>query len=150
ASCKTYADAAELAHTLGLGINAGHDLDLNNLPLFRRLPHLQEVSSATRSSATRCMSAWKARYRAISIRLVDHEMIFTARARKHEVCVSWWSIGAALAMMFVLTADASAQRRVTFRAEDGATLSGAYYESSRRPAPGIVLLHMLTRSHADW
>jgi pyridoxine 5-phosphate synthase len=44
ASLKTYADAAELAHTLGLGINAGHDLDLKNLPLFRRLPHLQEVS----------------------------------------------------------------------------------------------------------
>ncbi len=44
ASLKTYSDAAELAHTLGLGINAGHDLDLKNLPLFRRLPHLQEVS----------------------------------------------------------------------------------------------------------
>ena len=42
------------------------------------------------------------------------------------------------------------QRRVTFRAEDGATLTGAYYEPSRRPAPGIVLLHMLRRSHADW
>ncbi len=41
-------------------------------------------------------------------------------------------------------------RRVTFRAEDGATLTGAYYEPSRRPAPGIVLLHMLRRSHADW
>jgi len=44
ARLKTYSDAAELAHTLGLGINAGHDLDLKNLPLFRRLPHLQEVS----------------------------------------------------------------------------------------------------------
>lgn len=44
ASFKTYADAAERAHSLGLGINAGHDLDLKNLPLFRRLPHLQEVS----------------------------------------------------------------------------------------------------------
>lgn len=44
ASFSTYAAAAELAHTLGLGINAGHDLDLKNLPLFRTLPHLQEVS----------------------------------------------------------------------------------------------------------
>lgn len=44
ASVKTYAVAAELAHTMGLGINAGHDLDLKNLLLFRRLPHLQEVS----------------------------------------------------------------------------------------------------------
>jgi len=39
-----YAHAAELAHSLGLGVNAGHDLDLDNLVLFRRLPHLDEVS----------------------------------------------------------------------------------------------------------
>ena len=43
-SFKTYAEAAELAHSLGLGINAGHDLDLKNLRLFRRLPYLEEVS----------------------------------------------------------------------------------------------------------
>src|SRR5688572_11224436 len=57
---------------------------------------------------------------------------------------------AVLAMLLCSTADAAAQRRVTFRAEDGAMLTGAYYEPSRRPAPGIVLLHMLRRSHADW
>jgi pyridoxine 5-phosphate synthase len=39
-----YAEAAELAHSLGLGVNAGHDLNLDNLVLFRRLPHLDEVS----------------------------------------------------------------------------------------------------------
>jgi pyridoxine 5-phosphate synthase len=44
ASYQVYADAAALAHTLGLGVNAGHDLDLKNLQLFRRLPHLEEVS----------------------------------------------------------------------------------------------------------
>lgn len=44
ASFNVYADAAQLAHSLGLGVNAGHDLDLQNLPLFRRLPHLKEVS----------------------------------------------------------------------------------------------------------
>ena len=44
ASFETYAKAAELAHSLGLGVNAGHDLDLKNLTLFRRLPHLAEVS----------------------------------------------------------------------------------------------------------
>jgi pyridoxine 5-phosphate synthase len=43
-SFRRYADAAELAHSLGLGINAGHDLDLDNLVLFRTLPHLDEVS----------------------------------------------------------------------------------------------------------
>jgi len=36
--------AAERAHALGLGINAGHDLDLQNLTLYRTLPHLDEVS----------------------------------------------------------------------------------------------------------
>lgn len=39
-----YRMAAGTAHTLGLGVNAGHDLDLENLPLFRTLPHLDEVS----------------------------------------------------------------------------------------------------------
>jgi len=43
-SFAVYARAAELAHSLGLGVNAGHDLDLDNLVLFRRLPHLDEVS----------------------------------------------------------------------------------------------------------
>ncbi len=43
-SLATYSTAAELAHSLGLGVNAGHDLDLDNLTLFRRLPHLAEVS----------------------------------------------------------------------------------------------------------
>lgn len=44
ASFERFAAAAELAHSLGLGVNAGHDLDLDNLRLFRRLPHLDEVS----------------------------------------------------------------------------------------------------------
>ena len=43
-SFSRYGAAAELAHALGLGVNAGHDLDLNNLALFRTLPYLQEVS----------------------------------------------------------------------------------------------------------
>jgi pyridoxine 5-phosphate synthase len=44
ASFTRYADAASLAHSLGLGVNAGHDLDLENLTLFRSLPYLDEVS----------------------------------------------------------------------------------------------------------
>lgn len=43
-SFAIYSRAAELAHALGLGVNAGHDLDLDNLSTFRRLPHLDEVS----------------------------------------------------------------------------------------------------------
>ena len=37
--------AAEAAREVGLGLNAGHDLNLENLPKLRRaLPWLQEVS----------------------------------------------------------------------------------------------------------
>ena len=36
--------AAERAHALGLGVNAGHDLDLGNLVRYRDLPYLDEVS----------------------------------------------------------------------------------------------------------
>jgi pyridoxine 5-phosphate synthase len=41
---QVYVEAARLAHDCGLGVNAGHDLDLRNLVTFRTLPHLDEVS----------------------------------------------------------------------------------------------------------
>jgi pyridoxine 5-phosphate synthase len=44
ASFAEFAEAADAAHALGLAVNAGHDLDLDNLVMFRRLPHLAEVS----------------------------------------------------------------------------------------------------------
>lgn len=43
-SFNTYVAAADLAHRHDLGVNAGHDLDLHNLTLFRTLPYLDEVS----------------------------------------------------------------------------------------------------------
>jgi pyridoxine 5-phosphate synthase len=43
-SFEQYATVARHAHARRLGINAGHDLDLDNLPLFATLPHLAEVS----------------------------------------------------------------------------------------------------------
>ena len=44
ASFERYEIAARRAHHLGLGVNAGHDLDLRNLTMFRALPSLDEVS----------------------------------------------------------------------------------------------------------
>ena len=42
---KIFSEAAALAHKLNLGINAGHDLNLQNLKYFKQnLPHLLEVS----------------------------------------------------------------------------------------------------------
>lgn len=42
---KPYTEAAVLAHELGLGINAGHDLNLDNIEFFKNnIPNLAEVS----------------------------------------------------------------------------------------------------------
>lgn len=42
---KSFRDAAILAHDLGLGINAGHDLNLENISFFKQnVPYLDEVS----------------------------------------------------------------------------------------------------------
>ncbi len=42
---ERHARCAELAHNLGLGVNAGHDLDLNNLRFYKQnMPYLSEVS----------------------------------------------------------------------------------------------------------
>ena len=42
---EEYIPAAKLAHEIGLGINAGHDLNLHNLKYFKQhVPNLDEVS----------------------------------------------------------------------------------------------------------
>lgn len=43
-SLRRYRAAAERASNNGLGVNAGHDLDLANLPTFLTVPHVDEVS----------------------------------------------------------------------------------------------------------
>ncbi|MEE2771888.1 MAG: pyridoxine 5'-phosphate synthase [Bacteroidota bacterium] len=44
-SAKAYAECAGLAQELGLEINAGHDLSLDNIEYFKKaVPHLAEVS----------------------------------------------------------------------------------------------------------
>ena len=45
AAVKPYAECAKLAHELGIGVNAGHDLSLKNIQFFKEnVPHLLEVS----------------------------------------------------------------------------------------------------------
>lgn len=41
---QRYHDAAQLAQQLGLGVNGGHDLNLENLPKFVQIPGILEVS----------------------------------------------------------------------------------------------------------
>lgn len=60
-----------------------------------------------------------------------------------------FSVGCA-AILLVSSLNAASGRRVTFRAEDGGTLTGVYYEASQRPAPAVLLLHMQGRSPLDW
>ncbi|MEM6452466.1 MAG: pyridoxine 5'-phosphate synthase [Cyanobacteria bacterium P01_D01_bin.105] len=43
-SFELYRKAAEFAQSVGLGVNGGHDLNLDNLPLFKKIPNLLEVS----------------------------------------------------------------------------------------------------------
>lgn len=45
AAIAPYVEASKVAHSVGLGVNAGHDLNLQNLEYFRlQMPHLKEVS----------------------------------------------------------------------------------------------------------
>lgn len=44
----------------------------------------------------------------------------------------------------------AAGRPVGITARDGTSLTGLLYEASNRPAPGIVLVHMLGRSKDEW
>jgi dienelactone hydrolase len=50
----------------------------------------------------------------------------------------------------MLVPAVSAAQRVVFRTEDGVTLSGTWHEPSVRPAPAVILIHMLHRSRRDW
>lgn len=44
-AARPYGECAKLAHELGLGINAGHDLSLDNMGFFKeKVPYLDEVS----------------------------------------------------------------------------------------------------------
>ncbi|HSL24288.1 MAG TPA: alpha/beta fold hydrolase [Vicinamibacterales bacterium] len=60
------------------------------------------------------------------------------------------ALPAALVLVFALPAAAQRTHRVSFRAADGALISATFFEPSRRPAPAVILLHMLTRNRRDW
>ena len=58
-----------------------------------------------------------------------------------------------IAVIALLSVGASAEaagRPVVFQSLDGTTLAGEFYESSNRPSPGVVLVHMLSRNKSDW
>jgi alpha-beta hydrolase superfamily lysophospholipase len=59
------------------------------------------------------------------------------------------ALAALLAVAMATAADASG-RAVTFPSLDGTVLAGEFFEASSRPAPGVVLVHMLSRTKSDW
>ncbi|MDO8793368.1 MAG: pyridoxine 5'-phosphate synthase [Vicinamibacterales bacterium] len=124
-----YVAAANLAFDLGVGVNAGHDLDLRNLTMFRQLPHLDEVS-------------------------IGHALISRALFVGLGPVVKEYLAALALVVVLVVGLFASPAeaggRGVTLTSLDGTALAGELYEASSRPAPGVVLIHMLTRNKSDW
>lgn len=56
----------------------------------------------------------------------------------------------ALAALAAALLTAAASQRVNFRTDDGVTLAGTWYEPSVRPAPAVILVHMLQKSRRDW
>jgi dienelactone hydrolase len=62
-------------------------------------------------------------------------------------------LAAALVLAFTLPVSpalAAEPRAVTFAARDGAQISGVLHVPDRTPAPAVVLLNMLGRTHRDW
>ena len=126
-SFAKYSRAAGLAFELGVGVNAGHDLDLKNLTLFRTLPHLDEVS-------------------------IGHALISRAIfVGLGKVVKEYLAVLGAILLAVVLSSPVEAAgSRVTFSSLDGTTLAGEYFEAGNRPSPGVVLVHMLSRNKGDW
>ena len=145
-----YVAAASLALDLGVGVNAGHDLDLRNLTVFRELPHLDEVSIG---------HALISRAIFVGLGRVGERVSGGARrtskclTRKHDTehgrvapCRPAQRLLLVVAALMVASAAEAGGRGVTLPSLDGTPLAGELYEASSRPAPGVVLVHMLTRN----
>jgi dienelactone hydrolase len=57
---------------------------------------------------------------------------------------------AGVLVLGALPAFAVDTQQVTFAARDGVQITGSLYLPDRRPAPAVVLLPMLGRTHRDW
>jgi alpha-beta hydrolase superfamily lysophospholipase len=57
---------------------------------------------------------------------------------------------AGLAILSILAVRPVSAQRLTLRTEDGVSIAATWYEPSIRPAPAVILVHMLHRSRGDW
>ena len=78
AAVAPFVEASKVAHSVGLGVNAGHDLNLENLEFFAsRLPYLNEVSIG---HAVIC----DALYMGIGATIKAYRQALADAARKHS------------------------------------------------------------------
>ncbi len=61
----------------------------------------------------------------------------------------FFALAAAVVAAVGISLEARDQR-VSFRTSDGVTISATWFEPSVRPAPAVILVHMLGRSRRDW
>lgn len=61
-----------------------------------------------------------------------------------------WRRSAVVVLTVLVAAPTDAQTRVTFRTDDGHTVTGNLVEAHQRPAGAVVLVGMLGRSRDDW
>ena len=60
------------------------------------------------------------------------------------------AIAAALLGLVPASGGAAVSRTISLRTEDGVALAATWYQAGRPEAPAVILLHMQTRSRADW
>ena len=129
-------------------MNAGHDLDLENLVVFRTLPYLDEVSIGHASSATRC--SWFDPEHSRLSRRADTVMMALLRSRR-PLGLRARVVADRLALIGLAQPQPEAAGRVvSFRLADGRMLSGLWMEAQERPAPAVVLVPMLGRPREEW
>jgi alpha-beta hydrolase superfamily lysophospholipase len=60
--------------------------------------------------------------------------------------------GLGLGLLLVLHAPPAfaAGRPITLSSSGGVTIAGEYFEAATRPAPSVLLVHMLSRNKGDW
>ena len=69
--------------------------------------------------------------------------------RRTPIALSLAAIMMAL-LLSVSAAHAAEPQTVTFTARDGLQVTGSLFLPDKRPAPAVLLLHMMTRSRHDW
>jgi alpha-beta hydrolase superfamily lysophospholipase len=66
-------------------------------------------------------------------------------SRGHQLALAALAAAAAMSVLPVAAAT-----RVTLRTDDGVQLAATWFEPSSRPAPAVILVHMLHRSRREW